>query len=776
MRPGRRASVDAVRLAFPCAAAALLGACVSAPPQKRPAAHARPHPSAESAAVYVLPERIAAVKARFERNDPATVRQVGALLETAKKALALDLPESYPFIQESADAYGSAGVDLAVAYRLTGDVAFRDQALRVLLGMARGFRSNEEFLRRNHSLDSSVAIPPYVFAFELLQRELAPVDRANVAAVLASAADVIKRNAYGGPHDEVVFGAERKHHDLSNIRSYQNAAVFAVGAALSRHDLQDWAIDDRKGGFKAHIQGGYDGDGLIVEGSAAYELYDLAALVLTAQAASTLGNDLFSYKSSNGNSLRRALDALIGFSRPDLVLPSTGDGAPSSLREFADLYRIAYDHYQEPAYGYIVESAIRAPYRSWTVLTRALAVFADPTVKTKRPKPGPMEYRAGFGMLRQDATPIFFGERSSSRWALLSAQDHTWAHQNANQLDLQLGLGRFVLSAHASRGFLEYSDADRNANYVRARGYNIITLDGNPPLGSASFDSNGAAAHLSYCEIRTGKKTAVRVCGADMTGGYERAGQETSSRVVLLAGARDGQTGYVVDWSRLAMANDGREHRVGWIWHGPVDAVEKKTNLEFSPASPDPRDPTFRYVDQLRAAPASSTEFSVDWSTGPAGLSTWIMGSERPTAWRMGKGPEGAPFLYAERTFDKNESVDAEFAAVHELYMRKPALMASALRADAGGRGIVVSGRGFRDWTVLANGSEAVKVVNPRSANEFLIMKGRYGHLRVIGSTIDILGDKVREISVKASGIRKVYYNGKEARFSVQKGIVRVRL
>lgn len=742
------------------------------PPTTPPAAMDTSHPPL----IFVSEQEIRDASERIAAKEAGLLPILAELRAKAYEGLALAIPQSYAYDQKSADVFGRAGLFMAVVYRLTGEPEYRNQAKKILLGMARGFTEDNPYVLKNFSLDFSVSLPSYIHIYELLYADLTRGERNQVAAALSLAGDLIKGNAYGGPNDpKADTPLSKKQHSESNIRSFHNTAAYLVGMAVKREDLKEWAVNEPDGGFKAHVERSYDFDGLLNEGSLHYQLYDLTPLVLMARAAEHDGRPLFDYSAPNGNYLKKFLDAPIRIARPDLTVNSTGDGQPDPLVQFTALYSLANSHYKDPVFAHLVARRQPAPYRSWTVLTEALAVFSASPGAGKPPTPGPMTYKAGFAMLRQHATSAYYDPKNNARWALLSAQNHTYAHQNANQLDFQLGIGKYPLSAHASRGYLEYADDAQNGNYARARGYNILTLDSQVPLGAASFTSSGAAAKIVYCDKRSGPGSAVQVCEGAMTGGYVEGGSEKTSRLIMGVGGPEDGRGYFIDIARMKVGADKAGHRIGWIWHGPVAAKKENSSLVFSlPA--DTHNPTYQFVNEARAAKSTAEDFTVLWNTsdGAAGLMTHMLGGRR-TEMSLGQGPEPAPFLYAERAFPAGEPAETAFIAVHEPYIgQTPALQVAGMLNNSHGVGVIVSGPKFRDIVLAAyDASAGIKGVNGANPNEYFFVKGKYGYARITKDAIEILGDQVTEIQFQARGIKRILYNGgAEIHFTSDAGYV----
>ncbi|OGR85901.1 MAG: hypothetical protein A3J74_00440 [Elusimicrobia bacterium RIFCSPHIGHO2_02_FULL_57_9] len=683
-----------------------------------------------------------AAKDRIAQKDPWATNVFLDLQAKADQALALSIPENYVYDQKNSDTYGNPGAHLAIAYSLTGDTRYGEQARKILVGMARGFTADNPYIMRNFFLDFSVSMPSYVHIFELLHSALTPEEREQVAAALSTAAEKIKNNAYGGPDDPKAHTPLGKtQHGESHMRSFHNTAVYLIGAALNRADFKTWALDEPDGGFKAHVERGYDTDGMINEGSLHHQLYDLTPLLLMARAAQHNGDDLFDYQAPNGNSLKKFLEAPIAIARPDLTVNSTGDGQPDALALFTALYSLGNSHYKDPVFSYLIAMRQPAPDRAWTALTEALAVFTPPPGQSRPPLPGPTLYKSGLAMIRQHPSSDYYDLKKNSRWALLSAQNHSDAHQNANQLDLQLGIGDIPLSV--------------NGNDDPSRGYNILTLDGQVPMRSC--------AKKTYCDSRLGQKAAIQICEGVMTGGYKEDGLEKTARLLLGIGTPEDPRGYFIDIARMQAGKDSAGRRIGWIWHGPVEAGSEKTDLAFAPVRVDAQNPALLFAKSLRLAKPTAQGFSLRWvsSDGKAGLATHLLGGRKTNVF-LGRGPQEAPFLHAERVFPAPEAAATAFIAVHELYIgANSALRAANLLDNDRGAGVIVSGPNFRDWATAAyDGAKGLKAINPADLNEYFFIKGKFGYARISKDSLEILGDGAAEIQVKAPRIKKVLYNG----------------
>jgi hypothetical protein len=247
-----------------------------------------------------------------------------------------------------------SALNLALAWRLTGEEAHRAAAVQILLGYAAhyaGYAAAPKTVANPGvaaytTLDESTWIIPLCWAFDVLGSDLSPAERGLVAdQLLGPAAEYLLAHHFGCIH---------------NFACWHNAAIGTVGLALGRDDLAQSAISGPFG-FDAQLAAGVLGDGLWFEGSLSYHFYTVAACLALARATLHTSYDL-----RDRPILAAMLRAPILCAFPDGTLPATNDcwyfaslladcchGAPPA----AALYELGYAWYRDPRFGQALRSA-----------------------------------------------------------------------------------------------------------------------------------------------------------------------------------------------------------------------------------------------------------------------------------------------------------------------------------------------------------------------------------------------------------------------------------
>ncbi|MBN2498778.1 MAG: heparinase II/III family protein [Deltaproteobacteria bacterium] len=232
-----------------------------------------------------------------------------------------------------------AAQDLGLAYRLTGEIAYADEAAAILLAYAdaylgyplhdvQGGQGSSGARASAQTLDESSWLIPLAWAYDLIADSpaLGDADRAHIEHdLLRAAVAVIRRNDAGE----------------SNWQSWHNAAVAAVGFGLEDARLAAEALYGQSG-FLFQMAHSVSADGFWYEGSWGYHFFALSPLVQTALMAEMAGLDLFAEPG-----LHDMFASAVRFSMPDLSLPPFNDSGRQNLSAERDLYEVAYARYLE---------------------------------------------------------------------------------------------------------------------------------------------------------------------------------------------------------------------------------------------------------------------------------------------------------------------------------------------------------------------------------------------------------------------------------------------
>lgn len=233
----------------------------------------------------------------------------------------------------------AAARDAGLAYRMTGQVSYAQEALEILIAYADAYDSYD--LHDIHgeptgsggrvlsqTLDESVWLIPVAWAFDLIADAPVMTDaqRAHIEQdLLRPAVATIARHPAG----------------ISNWQSWHNAGMGAVGFALEDPALIATVLRGSEG-FEFQMQQSVTSDGFWYEGSWGYHFYALSALMQLAEMASRAGYDAYA-----NPSLRGMFEAPLLFAMPDWTLPAFNDSGTSSLVSNDRYYEVAYKRYQD---------------------------------------------------------------------------------------------------------------------------------------------------------------------------------------------------------------------------------------------------------------------------------------------------------------------------------------------------------------------------------------------------------------------------------------------
>lgn len=229
---------------------------------------------------------------------------------------------------------GAYLVNSAYLYRATGDPRYARYAADMLLDYAEVYPTlmehNKSFTHTPdafdagkifaQSLDESSWVSRAAVAYDMVEEAMTPQEREKVESRLfGGVAEMLTRRPAG-----------------ANWQMWHNCGMASCAAVLGCDSLMARAIDDPERGYRALIRKHLTPDGWINEGSAHYHFYPLEALLLTANAASVRGINLFD------DDMLRMLETPVKSVYPDLSFPSHGDGwYGDNLPAFAYMYEIA---------------------------------------------------------------------------------------------------------------------------------------------------------------------------------------------------------------------------------------------------------------------------------------------------------------------------------------------------------------------------------------------------------------------------------------------------
>lgn len=256
----------------------------------------------------------------------------------------------YPYDQivyaMRSNALGSAALNLALAFRLSGDNRYAEESANLLKAYADRYLSYP--IHDNHgkvapsgarvfsqTLDESIWLIQMAWAYDLLRGTgaLSAAERHHVEDdLLRPAAGVVGR-AVGVTY---------------NWQSWINTAVAAIGYTLNDPKLISQALDG-PAGFRFQMRE-YVIDGFWIEGTWGYQFYALDALMQLAEMADRNGTDLWKQEPN----LKALLDSPFGLLFPDGTLPPFNDSRVVSIYDQAPLYEYPYSATHDALFAAVI--------------------------------------------------------------------------------------------------------------------------------------------------------------------------------------------------------------------------------------------------------------------------------------------------------------------------------------------------------------------------------------------------------------------------------------
>ncbi|MBI1774756.1 MAG: alginate lyase family protein [Proteobacteria bacterium] len=258
--------------------------------------------SAGTPYALISPERVAALASRPDTPEGKTeIRFANRVLDQAPKALTrIHVEGTLPhqaIYDESNEAKRDWPVmlDLALAYRLTGDERYRAQAERFLFAWV------DVYVVSFNPIDES-ELDHLILVYDLLRGSLAAPGDTKMHAFLATMA-----RGYIGRI------AAAKKLDTGNWQSHRIKLVTLAAYALGDPEL----IGQARALFQAHVGRNIGADGAVWDFSERdalhYVTYDLEPLSVAALAAKAHGEDWSTFEAPNRGSLAKALAWLVPY-------------------------------------------------------------------------------------------------------------------------------------------------------------------------------------------------------------------------------------------------------------------------------------------------------------------------------------------------------------------------------------------------------------------------------------------------------------------------------
>ena len=316
-----------------------------------------------------------------------------------------------------------AALDLALAFRLTGDERYGRAAAAILLGYAERYPATVEHgswagkgRMMGQSLDEAVWAIALLRAYDLIKDwgVLSDDDQARIEQELfRPVAELLRKQT----------------SQIHNIHSWHNAAIAMIGLTVGDPELVNFAVSHPASGYIAQVTQGVMDDGFWYEGSIGYHFYTISSLQHLVVALRAAGLEI-----PHEDRLKMMYLAPILYADPEMGLPSLNDSAPgSTLYGQADFYEFAAGWWDEPQFARVLAEAYTTGGRTRSSLNALLYGPGDVAQAAVEAQPLPSHNfeASGIGILRR-----------GDSYVLLKYGPHGGGHGHPDKLGMVLyGLG-----------------------------------------------------------------------------------------------------------------------------------------------------------------------------------------------------------------------------------------------------------------------------------------------------------------------------------------------
>ncbi len=258
---------------------------------------------------------------------------------------------SYRTLQH--DRVNHAALNLAWAYRYTGDEKYAAEVRRILLKYADDYAGYP--VRRDRWGRTGF------FAFLGGRRYSQSLDEAVGIIKLAKAYDLIHASTSWTEaerwHVESDFFRETAktllayNQGINNHQTWYNAGILTIASVLGDKDLV-LKVLDMKGGFRDQLKRSFGDDGIWYEGTMAYQNYALQAMIEIVDAGRRLGLPLHEEPR-----FRTLLESPLTCAYPNGQFPALNDSDPSGLANFNHAWAWAWQTYRDPKFARVLAGA-----------------------------------------------------------------------------------------------------------------------------------------------------------------------------------------------------------------------------------------------------------------------------------------------------------------------------------------------------------------------------------------------------------------------------------
>ena len=407
-------------------------------------------------------------------------------------------------------------VDHGLVFQVTGDARHAAKAREILLAYAERYLSYPQHNNQgkpgpggrvaSQSLSEAGWLTTFTQGADLVWSALSETDRAAIA-------EKVLRPAL----NESVLPRKLGIH---NIQNHHNSAIGSVGFLLGDEALIRTAIDDPRNGYRFQMEKGVLADGMWTEGASGYHFYTIQGVWPLTEAARHCGIDLY------GPRLMAMFTGPLALAMPDFVLPNFNDSGTVPLRNYADLYELAFARYTNTAFVPLIAGSDRRGRFALLCGTTNLPPASRLPVSTSRNSPG-----SGYAILQQ-------GEGRNATWLCLKYGPHGGGHGHPDK-------NTFVLYA---RGEILVPDAGTHAyGSPLHNGWDKTTFAHNTLLVDESSQTPATGQCLAFGSDR-GVQFAITDAGQANAGvKFIRTAALLNSNLVVFVDQVEAQQPYALD-------------------------------------------------------------------------------------------------------------------------------------------------------------------------------------------------------------------------------------
>ncbi len=546
-------------------------------------------------------------------------------------------------------ALGEAGVDLGLAYQLTGDRKFLSAARGIVLGYADRYLSYpvvDKDGKANASdggrvfctlLNESNWLIPICWAYDLIAEDLSESERKHVCDDMLhpAGAEVIRR----------------RNLKIHNIQCWANSAMGLAALCCGDGELAHHAIRS-EAGLDAQLSKGILDDGFWWECSWGYHFYTMQALWPLTEAVRHIGTDVYTTR------YKALYDAPLRFAFPGLTLPPLNDsGGGSRVTDRCETYEVAYARWGDARHAGLLQRIERKG--------RLALCFGVPDLKAESPETREsVNFPAGgIAILRDpDGTLV-----------TLDYGPHGGGHGHPDKLGIILHSAGRVMAPDP--GSIQYGAPLHLEWFKTTVSHNTVSVDMTPQKPCTG----------TLLAFETGGDAQVASASADDA----CPGVRFRRTVALLSG------GVVVDLCEL---EGDEEHVYDWIYHNrgafscalPLRALDGNIGEAHG----------YQHIRGPRSA-RTDGDWTARWDDGDAGVCLAVAGATGTEVF-AGEGPGNPPSAMLPLVIARRRGEAARFVTALVPYRDRAPEARVAVEEDAEGVRVRVEVDGAGQVVALA--------------------------------------------------------------------------